>query len=283
MNRICPDDNTLKKWQLSSDMKHHLKICCLFLMALSSARSSPLSELQTSTVQDAFAGRDGVFYMVDCSSGVEFDSNPDESSKGHAPCSTFKIWNALGGFELGLISDPNEPFYTWDGVPRKIEAWNKDLTLREAFQVSCVPAFQDLARRIGKSRMGQWIKMIGYGDEDISSGIDVFWLPAEGRKTILISPRDQASLLRKLITGQMSISEKSVSNLKELMEVKRTDKAVLYGKTGTPGSADMGWFVGMLEYDGKTYAFSCLLKGKNTTGKDARAAVEKILNTLTLL
>jgi len=264
-------------------MKNLLHICCLLLIALPCARSSEISEFPTSTVKEAFAGRDGVFFMVDCSSGVEFDSNPTESSKGLAPCSTFKIWNALCGFELGLISDPNERFYKWDGVPRSITAWNKDLNLREAFQVSCVPAFQNLARRIGANRMTQWIKTIGYGDRDISSGIDVFWLPAEGRKTILISPRDQGNLLRKLITGQMSISTQSISKLKELMEVKKTDKSVLYGKTGSSGSNDMGWFVGLLECGGRTYAYSCLLKGPKTAGRDARAAVEEILTTHNLL
>jgi beta-lactamase class D len=155
--------------------------------------------------------------------------------------------------------------------------WNKNLNLKEAFQVSCVPAFQNLARSIGKERMSRWLKTIEYGDEDISSGIDVFWLTADGRKTALISSRDQANLLRKLLTGQMQVSKQSLIKLKELMEVKKTARSVLYGKTGTSASYDMGWFVGFLESGGSTYAFSCLLKGSKTSGPDARAAVEKIL------
>lgn len=45
------------------------------------------------------------------------------------------------------------PWYRWDGVERGIEGWNHDLTLRQAFAVSAVPAFQGLARQIGPVTM----------------------------------------------------------------------------------------------------------------------------------
>ena len=51
-----------------------------------------------------------------------------------APCSTFKIWNALIGLESGIIASADEAFYRWDGQTRAIPAWNKNLTLKEAFQ-----------------------------------------------------------------------------------------------------------------------------------------------------
>ena len=113
-----------------------------------------------------------------------------------APCSTFKIWNTLIGIESGIISSPDQPFYQWDGEKRSISAWNRDLTLREAFQASCVPAFQNLARQIESERMQYWLDRIEYGDRDTSAGIDVFWLPSKGRKTILISPTEQAQLVK---------------------------------------------------------------------------------------
>ena len=51
------------------------------------------------------------------------------------------------------ISSPEEAFYKWDRAIRFIPEWNKDMTLKEAFRVSCVPAFQNLARKIGPERM----------------------------------------------------------------------------------------------------------------------------------
>ena len=48
--------------------------------------------------------------------------------------------------------------------------------------------FQELARKLGAGRMQEWIDTIGYGDRDTSAGVDLFWLPAPGHKSILISP-----------------------------------------------------------------------------------------------
>lgn len=222
--------------------------------------------------------------MTSCSSGECVRFNPVGCSEKLPPCSTFKIWNTLIALENGLIASPGDPFYKWDGEIRSIPDWNRDLNLKEAFRVSCVPAFQDLARKIGPERMKDWIGKIGYGDQDISAGIDVFWLPAAGRKTILISPEEQARLIVSLVTGKLPFSGKSLSVLKEIMIVKKTDHGILYGKTGSAvndsGRYVMGWFVGYVENNGETYAFSCAVKGENLMGKDARSIVENISGKL---
>ena len=101
-----------------------------------------------SIIRNAFAGREGALVIIDCSSGANSDFRPNASAERVAPCSTFKIWNALIGLESGIIASADEAFYRWDGQTRAIPAWNKDLTLQEAFQASCVPAFQALARQI---------------------------------------------------------------------------------------------------------------------------------------
>jgi beta-lactamase class D len=207
--------------------------------------------------------------------------NPETARKKLPPCSTFKIWNTLIGLENGIISSPEEAFYKWDGEVRFIPDWNKDMTLKESFRVSCVPAFQNLARKIGAEKMRLWIDKIEYGDRNMSSGIDIFWLPAKVRKTILISPEEQAKLICSLVTGKLPFSEKSKSVLKEIMTIKKTDLGVLYGKTGSGsddvGNFNLGWFVGYVESNGRTYAFACAAMGEKLMGKDARAMVESIL------
>jgi beta-lactamase class D len=248
-------------------------ILLLSAVSLATAGFPPSAD----TIAEAFSQRKGAFHMIRCSDGASYDFDAAESAMRSAPCSTFKIWNALLGLELGVISDPREPFYRWDGVERSVAAWNKDLDLRDAFQASCVPAFQDLARRIGRERMDAWIAQLGYGNGDTSSGLDVFWLPAEGRRPILISPREQAVLLCRLAEGKLPVSSASVDKLKQLMEIARTERGVLYGKTGTSGSNDMGWFVGLVESGGETYAFACTLRASDTSGLDARKAAQTIL------
>ncbi len=235
----------------------------------------------------AFADLEGSIVIINCASGNAIRFNPQKASEKLPPCSTFKIWNTLIGFETGAISSPAEAFYRWDGETRSISSWNKDMTLKEAFAASCVPAFQALARKIGPEKMKAWIEKIGYGDRDISAGIDVFWLPAPGRKTILISAEQQAQLMRRLVSGEFAFSDKSCTALKEIMAAKRTDHGILYGKTGTgvcdAGERNVGWYVGYVESHGEKYAFACVVKGRHLMGKDARAIVEAVFEAQELL
>lgn len=244
------------------------------------SKSSPFPVAQT-TFQHCFGNRQGCFILVRCSDGKTVEFNPAGCDEKLPPCSTFKIWNTLIGLETGLIDRPDAPFYQWDGQKRFMAEWNRDLTLQEAFRVSCVPAYQSLARRIGAERMQSWLDKIQYGDRDISAGIDVFWLSSAKRKTLLITPREQALLLRQLALGQLPFSPKSRATLETIMEVRALDHGHLYGKTGSgvdaAGSNNLGWFVGYLRDTQESYAYACVLQGENQTGKDARALVEAIV------
>jgi len=156
--------------------------------------------------------------------------------------------------------------------------------LREAFQVSCVPAYRELARKIGDARMNQWLEKIGYGDRDTSLGIDAFWLPSEaqkrGIKPLTISASEQARLMVRLVAGDLPFSKESLAVLKEIMLAAETPAGKLYGKTGSSmpqaDGMSIGWYVGYFEGKGGTWAFACLLYEKGASGKDARAVVEKI-------
>ena len=254
-------------------------LLCVVLAAtlLTSCRTSRISE---SMAKDTFGDLSGALVVIECSSGRTTTYRPDVAQIPLPPCSTFKIVNALIGLEEDIISSPDAQFYKWDGVERSSPAWNHDLTLQEAFQASCVPAFQNLARQTGPERMQRWIDKIGYGNRDISAGIDVFWLPSKGRDTIMISPAQQAELMRCIVSGEAPFSKASLATLKKLMCIKKTDRGVLYGKTGSGGDDEgtfvLGWFVGFVESDGKTYAFACVAQGENVMSKNARAIVESV-------
>jgi len=244
------------------------------------AKAAPLADIRDAAMKEMI-GKSGTFVLICSSTNELVDSNPESSSKPQPPCSTFKIWNALIGFEEGLIADPNEAFYQWDGKTRPITAWNRDLSLRDAFQASCVPAFQELARRIGEPRMNQWLGKIGYGDKNTRTGIDTFWLPSPQRETLLISPTLQAKLIHQLLKGELPFSAPSVAKLKILMEIRKTTLGTLYGKTGS-GSLEapmlkIGWLVGYAESGGETYVFTCQLSGAKASGVEACRIVEAVL------
>ena len=109
------------------------------------------------------------------------------------PASTFKIFSALVALETGVIADISTVM-PWDGVVRGRTELNQDLTLLEGFRLSAVPHFQALVREIGAQRMQQHIDAVGYGNRDISGGIDQFWLTGALR----ISPLEQVQFLQRL-------------------------------------------------------------------------------------
>ena len=121
----------------------------------------------------------------------------------YLPASTFKIVNALIGLQTGRITD-DSMVIAWDDKPRR-EAWDKDLTMYEAFRVSSVPYFQEVARRIGKDTMQRWLTSIGYGLRSdtqkvmITSDIDTFWLD----NSLRITPDQQLGLVKQLYFNQL--------------------------------------------------------------------------------
>ncbi len=216
--------------------------------------------------------------VYDRSTARTINLNPVRSAQLLSPCSTFKIYNTLIGLELGLIKGADEPWYQWDRVKRDIEGWNQDLTLRQAFRMSAVPAYQILARQIGETRMKRYIDEMRYGTQDISAGIDIFWLPRFDTASIKISAEQQVDLLNKLLDNKLPFSKKNVAILRDIMLVEKTSKGTLYGKTGSGMGADqkwnLGWFVGFLEHEGSIHVFACnIIGGPNPSGLQAKKIV----------
>ncbi|MDD5065912.1 MAG: penicillin-binding transpeptidase domain-containing protein [bacterium] len=263
-------------------LKHgtFLALCLLLIIPVSSSAQAPEKALSRAY--------DTALVIYNRSSGLVTNLNPVLSARRLTPCSTFKIYNTLIGLELGLIKRADAPWYKWDGVHYDIDAWNRNLTLREAFRVSAVPAFQALARKVNSKRMKKYIEQINYGSKDISAGIDIFWLDRPEVTPIMISADEQVTLLDKLLDGKLPFSKKNIAILRDIMQVVKTEKGTLYGKTGTGkiagGKGGIGWFVGFLESGRATYVFACnITGGKDPTGKAARAIVEDLFRSKDLL
>ncbi len=245
-------------------------------------------------MRSAFGQVDGAFVLRDCATGEETVFAAETADSAFGPCSTFKIWNSLIGLEEGIITEPDAAFWAWDGEERSFAAWNQDQTWRSAFAASCVPAFQELARKIGPDRMQSWLEKLDYGNKDQCGRPDAFWLPRAGQKTIMITPREQARMICRLVNGKLPVKAESVAKLTDVMKLAESEQGTLYGKTGSglrerpdgPKSEvdfDMGWLVGFVESGGKKYAYACLVLGDGLTGKDARRVTESVLAAAGLL
>ncbi len=258
-------------------------VLCLGTLTGTAAETWPTAE----QIARAFDGRDGAFVLRECGTGRTLAHNPETSAARFPPCSSFKIWNSLIGLETGVLSDPDAPFWTWDKIERSLPGWNADQTWRSAFRVSCVPAFQDLARKIGPGRMQEWLDKIGYGDRNMAGRPDSFWLPREGLEGVLISPQEQADLLVRLLQSELPVRPENLAKLKDVMHVA----GPLYGKTGSGlvrsrGQGvdyDTGWFVGFVTSGERPLVFACLVLGPGLGGKDAREVTERLLKDCGLL
>ena len=176
-----------------------------------------------------------------------------------SPASTFKIFNSLVGLQTGIITD-EKMVIKWDGVERWNKDWNKDMDLTEAFKVSSVPYYQEVARRIGKDTMQQWIDSIGYGNKNISGPIDSFWL--NGR--LKVSPDEQLGMVKKLYFDQLPFRKSVHQQVRDVMLQESNTAYQLSYKTGWGFDDDgkaIGWVVGWIEENKHVYFFVTFVKG----------------------
>lgn len=180
----------------------------------------------------------------------------------YLPASTFKIVNSLIGLETGKISD-EKMVIKWDGVTRSIPEWNRDLTMKEAFKVSAVPYYQEVARRIGKNTMQYWLDSIGYAaryNRAIINKIDTFWLD----NSIKITADEQLGLVKKLYFDQLPFQKRTQRIVKDVMVQEKNAAYTLAYKTGWGNSENgnaVGWVVGWIQENNHPYFFALNLDG----------------------
>ncbi|HEX2533193.1 MAG TPA: penicillin-binding transpeptidase domain-containing protein, partial [Chitinophagaceae bacterium] len=173
----------------------------------------------------------------------------------YLPASTFKIVNSLIGLQTGDISG-DSMVIPWDGVQRSIADWNRDLTMHEAFRVSAVPYYQEVARRIGRDTMQHWLDTLAYGSKKITTRIDTFWLDG----SLTIRPDEQLGLVKRLYFNQLPFHKLNQELVKKAMLMEDNPQYRLSYKTGwgyqdTARTRNLGWVVGWVEENKHPYFF----------------------------
>jgi beta-lactamase class D len=187
----------------------------------------------------------GSILIYDVTQNVYFSNDFEHASTGFLPASTFKIPNSMIGLETGVLKDENHLF-KWDGKPRRLKNWEADLTLAEAYKVSCVPCYQEVARTIGTKRMNDYLKKLDYGNMEIAdSMIDIFWLEGDFK----ISQKQQIDFLKRFYNKELPISERTSNIMRKIMLLDENEAYKLSGKTGWAirNGNNIGWFVGFVE------------------------------------
>lgn len=230
-------------------------VLCIFLVFFLSACSP-----NNVTVDDSLGKyfrehrAEGTFALMNNATG-EFTVYNLERYRDSAflPASTFKIVNSLIGLQTGVISSDTMKI-SWDGVQRQRTECNKDLSMYEAFRVSCVPYYQEVARRIGKDTLQFWLDSIAYGSKQIRTAVDTFWLD----NSLKITPDEQLGLVKKLYFYQLPFFRLNQEIVKRAMLFEERPEYSLSYKTGwgfRENGNHLGWVVGYIEENRHPYFF----------------------------
>lgn len=191
-------------------------------------------------------GVDGCIEIYDNNKEIASFYNKERVAEQLPPASTFKIFNSLVALETGIAPD-EQMVLPWDGQERSNPLWNQDLNMAEAFELSAVPYYQELARRIGNAKMQYFLDTVKYGNMKIGNDIDAFWLDGSLR----ISADEQVGFMKRLYHDELSgFSERSNRIVRGLMLQETGKNFRLYYKTGTigEGKGQLFWLVGFLEH-----------------------------------
>ncbi|OUJ73068.1 class D beta-lactamase [Hymenobacter crusticola] len=208
----------------------------------------------------------GSFLLFDAQANQYTAYNLTRCYQGFLPASTFKIPNTLIGLETGALRDTSE-ICRWDGVTREVAAWNADMTYAQALRVSCVPCYQQSARRIGAKNYNLWLPRLRFGRMLVTAAtVDTFWLAGASR----ITQFEQVDFLRRLQANKLSVAARHQEAVKALLVLGKGSNWTLRGKTGWTGysrgnapKTHNGWFVGWLEQEGRLYFFALNMEPKN--------------------
>ncbi|MBD5494691.1 MAG: class D beta-lactamase [Lachnospiraceae bacterium] len=233
-----------------------------------------------------FQGISGCVVIYDESSNTYSFYNKEKCETEISPLSTFKIVSALAGLENNVLVNETTTM-EYSGVIYPIDTWNANLTLKEAFEYSCVWYFRQVVDMVGQEDIHTMLEEIQYGNCDISewngSGtnslpeLNGFWLES----SLKISPKQQVVILNYIFGRENNFNIENLEELKNIMFISELDNGCLYGKTGS-GTDGKAWFVGFIEENGNKVYFAVYLedvKNKDiVSGNKAKEIVVSILN-----
>jgi beta-lactamase class D len=230
--------------------KNYIVLFIITFFSFFSVSAQTISQLDAESVFKEYQAN-GTFVLFDLQKNNYAVYNLMRARTAYLPASTFKILNSLIGLEVKAVKDTAE-IIKWDGVKRQFPDWNKDHSMKTAFKASCVPFYQEVARRIGEKRMQAFVTKANYGNKIIAGGIDQFWLTGGLRITTF----QQIDVLRRLYENKLPFTVQNQEIVKDMMIYEKTENYTIRAKTGWAFEANLGWWVGYVETGNKIYFFA---------------------------
>lgn len=178
------------------------------------------------------------------------------ADSAYLPASTFKVVNSLIGLETGVVAN-DSTVIKWNGVATSRPQCDQDLPMYQAFRSSCVPWFQELARRIGKDTMQHFLDTLGYGGRygrATVNKLDTFWLD----NSVKVTADEQIGLVKKLYFDQLPFKKWTQRVVKSMMLMENNNNYSLSYKTGMAyreNGNSIGWIIGWIVENKHPYPF----------------------------
>ena len=228
-----------------------------------------------------FGKYEGSFVLYDLGNDAWSIHDIEHATLRVAPDSTYKIYDALFGLEEGVIT-PEDSFIAWNGENYPFEAWNADQTLQSAMTSSVNWYFQSVDEQLGTTSVYDYIKKIGYGNENMSGDFSTYWMES----SLKISPIEQVELLTRLQNNSLGFAPENINAVKDSICISSSDAGTFYGKTGTGrvnGQDVNGWFIGYIETADNTYFFATNISAdSDATGGNATEITMSILSDMNI-
>lgn len=228
-----------------------------------------------------FSGYEGSFVLYDQKNDTWTVYDMEHAAYRTSPNSTYKIYDALFGLEKGIIT-PDASSLPWDGTTYTFEEWNRDQNLYSAMEFSVNWYFQKIDEQLGVSTIRNYIRQIGYGNENITADSSPYWM----QSSLKISPVEQVELLTALYQNRFDFTPENVNTVKDSICLFSSKSRNFYGKTGTgcvDGQNVNGWFVGFVSIEGNPCFFATNIQGDtDATGSTAAEITKSILSELNI-
>jgi len=191
-----------------------------------------------------------------------------------APMSSFKLPLALMGYDSGILVDEHAPRWDYRKELNALRAEDKaahDPTSWE--KISVLWFSQELTRKLGAKRFGDYVTAFGYGNRDVSGnpgkndGLTHAWLMS----SLMVSADEQVAFLRKVTTRALPLSAHAYDMTARIIPEFAAGDWQVQGKTGSGWQRDargridrsrpVGWFVGWARKESRTLVFARLFLG----------------------
>ncbi len=221
------------------------------------------TELKLDTI---FQEHSGTFVLYELQNDNYKIYNPSCANQSFPVHSTSKIFWSIIGLEEGLVKSESD-IVEWDSTkypPKQLwpEDFKQDQTIITALNHSVNWYYIELLKLMSPEMIEKYLNNLNYQQSYDVEKVHYFELTYTIKKNAV----EQVEFLRRIYLNDFNLSPKTIGIIREGMLYKQSPSCKIYTRTGLgPLSNDkgIGWLIGWIEKENKTYIFAFNIKGND--------------------